>query len=301
MATENRFAVLIDADNISEKYIRFIMDEISNEGVATYKRIYGDWTKPALGAWKKVLLEYSITPVQQYGYTSGKNATDAAMIIDAMDILYSGNADGFCLASSDSDFTRLASRLREAGKVVVGMGEQKTPKPFVVACNKFKYLDILAKQETEEKEKNKDGGFRDKLVKAKSAEIKKIFIPLPEGYDEAEGGEEDVQVENGGVAPEMTPLETISEAVLTIIRENSDEDGWVFIADIGTLLLKRYPDFDVRNFGFKKLMPFINSLKTVEIRVEKHGNSRLVYAREKEAMESKAPSQKVTKKAAKKK
>ncbi len=130
MANEHRFAVLIDADNISDKYIKFILDEISNEGVATYKRIYGDWTKPALGNWKNVLLEYSITPIQQYGYTTGKNATDAAMIIDAMDILYSGNVDGFCLVTSDSDFTRLASRLRESGMDVVGMGERKTPKAW---------------------------------------------------------------------------------------------------------------------------------------------------------------------------
>ncbi|MGI6752047.1 MAG: NYN domain-containing protein [Anaerovoracaceae bacterium] len=285
MAVENRFAVLIDADNISDKYIRFIMDEISNEGIATYKRIYGDWTKPDLGAWKKVLLEYSITPVQQYGYTAGKNSTDAAMIIDAMDILYSDNVEGFCLVSSDSDFTRLASRLREAGKEVVGMGERKTPKPFVVACNKFKYLDILAKQETEEKEKVKDDNFREKMIKAKTAEIKKLFVPLPEGFDggeEGDGGENGNGNGNGNGEPEMTPLETISEAVLTIIRENSDEDGWVFIADIGSLLLKRYPDFDVRNFGFKKLTPFINSFKTLEIRAEKHGSSKLVYARERE-------------------
>lgn len=295
MAAENRFAVLIDADNISDKYIRFIMDEISNEGVATYKRIYGDWTKPDLGAWKKVLLEYSITPVQQYGYTTKKSSTDAAMIIDAMDILYSDNVDGFCLVSSDSDFTRLASRLREAGKVVVGMGESKTPKPFVVACNKFKYLDILVKQENEEKEKNKDGDFRDKLIKSKSAEMKKMFIPLPDGFEENEAAD------LGNGEPEMTPLETISEAVLTIIRENSDEDGWVFIADIGSLLLKRYPDFDVRNFGYKKLTPFINSLKTLDIRVEKHGSSRLVYAREKELPENRGEGKSVIKKGTKKK
>ena len=139
MDNEKRFAVLIDADNVSEKYIKGILDEISNDGVATYKRIYGDWTKPNLGSWKNVLLENSITPIQQYSYTTGKNATDSALIIDAMDILYSGNVDGFCLVSSDSDFTRLASRLRESGMTVVGMGERKTPSAFIAACHQFKF------------------------------------------------------------------------------------------------------------------------------------------------------------------
>lgn len=273
MASEHRFAVLIDADNISDKYIKFILDEISNEGVATYKRIYGDWTKPALGNWKNVLLEYSITPIQQYGYTTGKNATDAAMIIDAMDILYSGNVDGFCLVTSDSDFTRLASRLRESGMDVVGMGERKTPKAFIVACNKFKYLDILAKESVVEKE-DKEDTIKDRLIKSKADQLKKekIVIPLPDGYDE----------EADSLKPEMTPFETIKEAVMTIIRENSDEDDWVFIGDIGNMLIKRYPDFDVRNFGFKKLTPFIRSIECLQIKTVRHGNSMLVYVKEKE-------------------
>ena len=131
MVEEKRFAVLIDADNVSAKYIKYILDEITNYGVATYKRIYGDWTKTNTSSWKDVLLENSVTPIQQYGYTVGKNATDSAMIIDAMDILYSGNVEGFCIVSSDSDFTKLSSRLRESGMLVVGMGEKKTPKPFI--------------------------------------------------------------------------------------------------------------------------------------------------------------------------
>lgn len=146
MENDKRFAVLIDADNVSERYIKFILDEISNDGVTTYKRIYGDWTSPTLTSWKKVLLDYSITPIQQYSYTTGKNSTDSAMIIDAMDILYTDSVEGFCIVSSDSDFTRLASRLREAGKYVVGMGEKKTPSAFIAACNKFKYLEVLAKK-----------------------------------------------------------------------------------------------------------------------------------------------------------
>jgi hypothetical protein len=274
MPNDHRFAVLIDADNISDKYIKFILDEVSNEGIATYKRIYGDWTKPALGNWKSVLLEYSITPIQQYGYTTGKNSTDAAMIIDAMDILYSGNVDGFCLVTSDSDFTRLASRLRESGMDVVGMGERKTPKAFIVACNKFKYLDIIAKQDAPIPVKKDD--LKDKLIKTKAEEFKrkeKIVISLPEGFDETE---EEPKVE-------MTTFDTIEQAVLTIIRENSDEDDWVFIGDIGTMLLKRYPDFDVRNFGFKKLTPFIRSMESVEIKSVRHGSSMLFYVREKES------------------
>lgn len=270
MVRDKRFAVLIDADNISDKYIKFILDEVSTDGVATYKRIYGDWTKPNLGNWKSILLEYSITPIQQYGYTSGKNATDAAMIIDAMDILYSGNVDGFYLVTSDSDFTRLASRLRESGMNVVGMGERKTPKAFIVACNKFKYLDILVKEEISDKEEKKNS-IKERLIKSKTEEIKKdkLVIDLPEGFEEGEP------------EPEMTTFETIKDAVMTIIRENSDEDDWVFIGDIGNMLLKRYPDFDVRNFGYKKLTPFIRSIENVEIKTVRHGSSVLVYVKEK--------------------
>ncbi|HHX14046.1 MAG TPA: NYN domain-containing protein [Clostridiales bacterium] len=279
MKKDNRFAVLIDADNISDKYVRLILDEISNDGVATYKRIYGDWTKPALGPWKKVLLDYSITPIQQYGYTTGKNSTDAAMIIDAMDILYSGNVDGFCLVTSDSDFTRLAARLRESGMDVVGMGERKTPKAFVASCNKFKYLDILAEQEADVRQKNDQ--FKEKLIKSRLDQIKKskIAIPLPEGLDEAENNQ--TKDEEAGLSTEMTPLETIREAVLNIIRESPDEEEWTFIGDIGNMLLKRYPDFDVRNYGFKKLTTFVRSLPGMEIKTSRHGNNVLVYVREK--------------------
>lgn len=141
---ERRLAVLIDAENISIKYIKVILDEISNYGIATYKRAYGDWTSPVLKGWKEEVLKNSITPMQQYSYTQGKNSTDSAMIIDAMDILYSGKVDGFCIVSSDSDFTRLASRLREAGMLVVGMGEKKTVEAFRTSCTMFKYLEVLA-------------------------------------------------------------------------------------------------------------------------------------------------------------
>src|SRR6476659_6490758 len=141
-----RLAVLIDADNISYSNIKAMMEEIAKYGVPTFKRIYGDWTKPTLSGWKTVLLENAVTPIQQYSYTTGKNSSDSAMIIDAMDILYSGRADGFCIVSSDSDFTRLATRLREAGMMVIGIGQKKTPHPFIASCNKFIYLEILKEE-----------------------------------------------------------------------------------------------------------------------------------------------------------
>lgn len=140
---EKKFAVLIDGDNTSSKDIDTIINEVAKEGIITYKRLYGDLTKPNLASWKNVLLKYSITPVQQFAYTTGKNSTDTVMIIDAMDILYTGKVDGFCLVSSDSDFTRLAVRLREAGMLVIGMGKQQTPEPFVKACSMFKFTDLI--------------------------------------------------------------------------------------------------------------------------------------------------------------
>ncbi len=245
MEKDNRFAVLIDADNVSEKYIKYILDEVSNDGVATYKRIYGDWTKPALGMWKNVLLDYSITPIQQYGYTTGKNATDSAMIIDAMDILYSRNVEGFCIVSSDSDFTRLAVRLRESGMNVVGMGEKKTPSPFISACNKFRYLEVLAQGADPS--------------------------PLPINEDD----------ETSSV--EMTPLETIKSAVRTIVQEISDDDGRAFVGELGNMLVRRYPDFDVRNYGFRKLTPMLKSMEIFDIYSERNsdGYNKLVYVKEK--------------------
>lgn len=240
---DNRFAVLIDADNVSEKYIKAILDEVTNDGTATYKRIYGDWTKPNLGSWKNVLLENSITPIQQYGYTTGKNATDSAMIIDAMDILYTGNVDGFCIVSSDSDFTRLAIRLRESGMTVVGMGEKKTPQAFIAACNRFKYLEILTQPEP------------------------KAAAEQPSAAEPA--------------LPEMTSLETVKKAILTIIDEVADDDQWAHASTVGSILQKRYPDFDVRNYGYKKLTSFLRSLNVLEVRADKRadGSVQLVYVR----------------------
>ena len=294
--SDRRFAVLIDADNISDKYIKIILDEISNDGEARYKLIYGHWTKPSLAPWKKVLLEHSVTPIQQYGYTTGKNATDSAMIIDAMDILYSGNVEGFCLVTSDSDFTRLASRLRESGMMVVGMGEQKTPKAFISACNKFKYLDILsgdakvnaAKAKAAQRAKTQAA----QTAKAAKAPVKaetKAKAPAKETKDTKS---EKMKAQDVGILPvededdylsaEVTSLETIRSAIATIISENSDEDGWVSISDLGNRLLKRYPDFDVRNYGFPKLTPFLKSLKGFEMKSIRNENSSVwqVFLRE---------------------
>lgn len=250
---EKRFAVLIDAENISDKYIETIMDEAANLGVATYKRIYGDWTNTQLNSWKTVLLENSIVPIQQYSYTFGKNATDSALIIDAMDILYSGNVEGFCIISSDSDFTKLASRLRETGMTVVGMGERKTPKPFIAACNQFKYLDVLYTDPQ-------------KISKTDLPGITKpLTPPVREEYSEGQ-----------------TNLDAIKKTLLALAEESSDEDGWLFIGDVGNQLAKRFPDFDVRNFGYKKLTPFLKSLKLFEIRAVPAGegrNIKLIYIR----------------------
>ncbi|MDA3883680.1 MAG: NYN domain-containing protein [Bacteroidales bacterium] len=236
-------AVLIDGDNIPSAYVKEMMEEIAKYGNPTIKRIYGDWTKPHLSKWKHILLENAITPIQQYGYTTGKNATDSAMIIDAMDILYSGKVNGFCVVSSDSDFTRLATRLREAGMQVIGIGEKKTPNPFIVACDKFIYMEIL---------------------KAKSKE--------KESEDEKE------------VDKESFDTITLKEIKLiaTTITDLSDDDGWAFLGDVGSLLQKKQPNFDPRNYGFQKLTPLINSLGKFEIEQRENPKSKsnkLIYVK----------------------
>ena len=246
MENDRKIAVLIDADNVSPKYIKYIIDELANHGTPTYKRIYGDWTKPQLGNWKEVLLEYSITPIQQYSYTFGKNATDSALIIDAMDILYSSSVDGFCIVSSDSDFTRLAARLREAGMYVIGMGEKKTPKPFISACEKFKYLEALSSAQTLAAEPPASDSKIDQIREK----------PLVKADDD---------------------LKELVQSIRSIIMEISDEDGWAFMGDIGNMLNKRHPDFDTRNYGFTKLTPLVESLKSFEIDSRRTSNPHIVH------------------------
>ena len=233
-------AVLIDGDNIPSAPVKEMMEEIAKYGNPTIKRIYGDWTQPNLGKWKAVLLENAITPVQQYAYTSGKNATDSAMIIDAMDILYSERVHGFCLVSSDSDFTRLATRLREAGMEVIGIGEKKTPSPFIVACDKFIYIEILRNK----KEKQSPGKTTEK------EEVDSIT-------------NKDIQL------------------IKATIKDVSDDDGWAFLGDVGSLLVKKRPNFDARNYGFEKLTPLIKSIGQFEVEQREipKSKNKLIYVR----------------------
>jgi len=241
-----KLAVIIDADNVPSKDVKGMMEEIAKYGIPTFKRIYGDWTKPNLAGWKNILLENAITPIQQYGYTTGKNSTDSAMIIDAMDILYKGNVDGFCIVSSDSDFTKLATRLRESGMKVFGFGEKKTPNPFIVACDKFIYLEILkGPSPTDETGKRKPKSPQD----ARLEPVQKI---------DAE----------------------IVSLISSTVNDIADEDGWAFLGDVGNLLIKKKPDFDPRNYGFEKLTPLIKSLKRnfeIDERVTERASIKLVY------------------------
>jgi len=242
-----KLAVLIDGDNIPSAYVKEMMEEIAKYGNPTVKRIYGDWTNPRLGKWKTVLLENAITPIQQYGYTAGKNATDSAMIIDAMDILYSGDVNGFCLVSSDSDFTRLATRLREAGMQVFGIGEKKTPNPFIVACDRFIYIEILKNQASADNTEDSEA------QKSSKSDVDKIT-------------NKDIRL------------------ISTTIDDLADDDGWAFLGDVGSLLQKKQPNFDSRNYGFQKLTPLINSINNFEIerREDAKGRKKLIYVKIKE-------------------
>ncbi len=242
-----RLAVLIDADNVPYANIQGMLEEITKYGTPTFKRIYADWTQPTVSGWKKVLLEHSITPVHQYSYTSGKNATDSSMIIDAMDILYTGRVDGFCIVSSDSDFTRLASRLREGGMVVFGLGEKKTPMSFISACDKFIYIEIL--------KKNEDSITPD-IAAVSVDELKKKTNP-----------------------PEY--IEKIGKKLYKLIYESindlADENGWVYLGDLGNLLAKKQPDFDPRNYGFKKLVLLIKSVDKLELDERDTGKNNITH------------------------
>jgi uncharacterized LabA/DUF88 family protein len=214
-------AILIDADNANPAIVKGLIDEVAKFGRATVRRIYGDWTTPNLGSWKAVLLEHSIQPMQQFAYTKGKNATDSSLIIDAMDLLYAGNLDGFCIVSSDSDFTRLASRLKESGKRVYGFGEKKTPRPFVAACDRFIYTEVFTKVE--------------------------------------------------GQAPQRQPAELDGDRVFLdlvggAVDDASDESGWAHLGVVGSILTKKEPDFDSRNYGYSKLSDLLEASKHFELK-----------------------------------
>jgi uncharacterized LabA/DUF88 family protein len=238
--TDDKLAVLIDADNVPYANVKEMLEEISKNGTPTIKRIYADWTKPTVSGWKQVLLENAITPVQQYSYTIGKNSSDSALIIDAMDILYSGKVNGFCIVSSDSDFTRLATRLREAGMTVIGFGEKKTPQAFISACDKFIYIEIL------------------KTVNSESDNIAKT-TEKPKQKKE--------------------PLSKVDSETIRLITESvndlADESGWTFLGSLGHHILKKKPDFDPRNYGFQKLLPLIKNVNKFDIDERETGVNKI--------------------------
>ena len=235
-----KLAVLIDADNAQPSIIEGLLSEIAKYGTANVKRIYGDWTLPGLKGWKEVLLQYSIQPIQQFGYTTGKNATDSALIIDAMDLLYTGKFDGFCIVSSDSDFTKLASRIREAGLLVYGFGERKTPKAFVSACDKFVFTEVL---------RSKDD-YSEKISRKTTSKLKK-----------------DTKLVN---------------LLRNAVEASSDDSGWAHLASVGSNIAKQTPEFDPRNYGYKKLGELVAATKLFQIeeRVVGDGASKAIYLKD---------------------
>ena len=236
-----KLAVLIDADNAQPSIVDGLLSEIANYGTANVKRIYGDWTLSGLKGWKEVLLQFSIQPIQQFGYTSGKNATDSALIIDAMDLLYTGKFDGFCIVSSDSDFTKLASRIRETGLFVYGFGEKKTPKAFVSACDKFIFTEVL---------RSKDD-YSEKIKRLPTSELKK-----------------DTKLVN---------------LLRNAVEASSDDSGWAHLASVGSNIAKQTPEFDPRNYGYKKLGELASATKLFQIeeRAIGDGPSKATYLKDK--------------------
>ncbi|MBK8245703.1 MAG: NYN domain-containing protein [Saprospiraceae bacterium] len=246
-----KLAVLIDADNVPYANVKEMFEEIAKYGIPTFKRIYADWTKPTVAGWKKILLENAITPIQQYSYSTGKNASDSALIIDAMDILYTGKVDGFCIVSSDSDFTRLATRLREAGMKVIGIGEKKTLNPFITACDKFIYIEILK----------------------------------PEVINPIKNGNKKTSKDNSPMVNE--PLSKIDQGIIKLFLDSvsdlADENGWAFLGELGNLMLKKKPDFDPRNYGHPKMLSLIKAVHKFEIDERDTGkkNTKHIYVRRK--------------------
>ncbi|MFH5880777.1 NYN domain-containing protein [Liberiplasma polymorphum] len=244
MNIDKTIALLIDAENISPKYIELIIDQANKYGKINYRRVYGDWTTDQLGAWKNKINEFGLTPVQQYAYTSGKNVSDFTLIIDAMDILYSGKVDSFCIVTSDSDFTKLVTRLREDNMFVIGMGESKTPISLVNSCEAFSYLDIMF-NETEEDTKD--------VVKKETAKPKKKAPP-----------------KNGKSETSITPLKKIKKELKQIIEDNIEEDGYAYWSVVAQLLQKKFPGFHPRNYGHKlRPLNFVESLNEFEIKKDK--------------------------------
>ena len=257
---DKKFAVLVDADNISHRKIKDILDEIANYGTPTIKRIYGDFTNPKFAAWKEVLLENSITPIQQYAYTTGKNATDSALIIDAMDILHKEGVDGFCIVSSDSDYTRLASRIRESGREVLGFGEKKTPKPFIKSCDKFIYVEILGQTPPE----------KAAPAKKKADAKRSAGAEAPVGPAAETAGEKKPSPDAGHASTIIRPFDDEFRTLLeNTIDDAADDSGWASLGDVGSVLSKKMPDFDPRNYGYKKLSLLVRALSdAVDMKTE---------------------------------
>ena len=239
---DNKFALLIDSDNISARYIDHILSEMTKYGVTTYKRIYGDWTSPQTAKWREELLKNSIIPIQQFSNTVGKNATDSALIIDAMDILYTNSVDGFCIVSSDGDFTRLASRLRESGMVVIGMGEEKTPRSFRAACSIFTSLELLLSESD-----SGDEPAHGKILHRKNKQ---------------EAGES----RSGGIVDKHV----IECDAVNIITENENKGKMTGLGELGSRLQNKYPDFDVRNYGYSLLSKFLGEMHSLELVKDGH-------------------------------
>ncbi len=317
MRKDMKIAVLIDAENISSKYAHTILQEASGLGNVIYKRIYGNWTSSQLGSWKQELLDHAIQPIQQYSNTSGKNSSDSALIIDAMDLLYQNRLDAFCIVSSDSDFTRLASRLRESEMYVLGMGEQKTPRAFISACNKFVYLDVLAGQKKKHgatkstsRQKRRDASSSERASqenvteqtrkgtnteKSEAAESKasprQNNAARTQRSDESSRSRTTAERSNHidteerneeSIFSEGTDIIEVTDALILLAEEYSDDEGWIPASNLANLVSRRLSDFDTRNFGFKKFVPFVESLKIFEKRgvsSSEDPNVRAIYFR----------------------
>lgn len=268
---ELRLAVLIDADNVPYSNIKGMMEEIAKYGTPTTKRIYADWTRPNATGWKGVLAEHAITPIQQYAYTYGKNSSDSALIIDAMDLLYSDKLDGFCIVSSDSDFTRLAVRLRESGMKVIGIGEKKTPSAFIAACDRFIFIEVLegakkTRGRAERSDAKKPAGRGKSEPETKSVSMQSVELPESVANEIENKAKQKATIKAAEKAPQKA-LNTIDLKTIELIESTvealGDDDGWAFLGDVGSLISRKKPEFDPRNYGFSKLTPMLKSMNDI--------------------------------------
>ena len=273
-----RLAVLIDADNVPPHNVRGMMEEIARYGTPTIKRIYGDFTKPNLAQWKSQLLDYAISPIQQFSYTTGKHAADSGMFCGAMDGRYTDRIDGFVLVSSDSDFTKLATRLRESGKTVYGFGEMKTPNAFIAACDRFIYLEIIG-QHAEDEEQDKEKPEKEVAAKPASRARASTRKETEKKETEKKAAADKKQApakDKGGIRKiDRNLIQLINSS----IRDVEDENGWAFLAEVGNLIIKKQPSFDSRNYGYDKLTTLVRSMGKYDIEMRDTGNPnvKLVY------------------------